>query len=100
MTENDIKSAIIEIDDIYSAHSTQLIFGKNTPSLERNLLRSCNSLVLAKEALELQSPQEVVNKNGTPLSGNCPRCNAQLTKPSSPVGCKWCLQKLKWRDEE
>ena len=51
-------------------------------------------------ALELQMPQEVVNPNGIPLSGNCPRCNAQLTILSSPVGCKWCLQKLKWEGDK
>jgi hypothetical protein len=53
-----------------------------------------------KEALEKQIPQEVVNQGGTPLSGYCPRCNAQLTKPSSPVGCKWCLLRLKWEGEQ
>ncbi len=52
------------------------------------------------KALEKQIPQEVVNQGGTPLSGHCPRCNAELTKPSSPVGCKWCLQKLKWEGEQ
>ena len=58
------------------------------------------SFNLSIKALEKQIPQEVVNQNGTPLSGNCPRCNAQLTILSSPVGCKWCLQRLKWEGEQ
>lgn len=50
--------------------------------------------------LEKQIPQEVVNQNGTPVMGYCPRCNEQITKSSSPVGCKWCLQRLKWEGEQ
>lgn len=48
----------------------------------------------------LAEAYEVVNQGGTPLSGYCPRCKAQLTKPSSPVGCKWCLQRLSWEGGE
>lgn len=54
---------------------------------------------IAIRALELQIPLDVVNQNGIPLSGYCPRCGAELTKPSSPVGCKWCLQRVKWKKD-
>lgn len=58
------------------------------------------ALHLGMQALEKQIPQNVVNQGGTPLSGYCPRCNAEVTKPSSPVGCKWCLQRVKWEGVE
>lgn len=95
-----VNEALFEIKDIHSGKTTCLLTGKNTPAIERCLLRSCNALTLAEQSLEKQIPQEVVNQGGAPLSGHCPRCNAELTKPSSPVGCKWCLQRLEWRDEE
>ena len=49
--------------------------------------------------LALRIPIKVLNQGGTPLSVDCPRCGAQITKPSSPVGCKWCLQRVKWEGE-
>lgn len=42
----------------------------------------------------------VAHQQGMPLWGYCPSCDAKVTKTGSPVGCKWCLQRVIWRDEE
>lgn len=58
------------------------------------------AMEIAVESIEKQIPQEVVNQGGTPLSGYCPSCGEAVTKSSSPVGCKWCLQRVEWSEEK
>lgn len=58
------------------------------------------ALAVAIEMCKKQIPQSVHNQQGTPLWGYCPSCGKQITKSSCPVGCKWCLQRVEWRDEE
>jgi len=54
---------------------------------------------LSIKALEKQIPQQVKNQQGYPTWGYCPSCEKTVTKSDSPVGCKWCLQRLKWEGE-
>ena len=58
-----------------------------------------NAGVMATDALEKQIPQEVKNQQGYPTWGYCPFCGEVITKSSSPVGCKECLQRVKWEGE-
>ena len=52
------------------------------------------------DALEKQIPKHLTNKQGNPLWGYCPSCKKAIDKSGSPVGCKHCLQRLDWSDED
>lgn len=58
------------------------------------------ALNMSIKALEKQIPQPVTNQQGIPLWGYCPSCGETVTKSSSPVGCKWCLQRVEWEGEK
>lgn len=49
-------------------------------------------------ALEKQIPKQPTNKQGNPLWGYCPSCKKAIDKSGSPVGCKYCLQRLTWEN--
>ena len=46
----------------------------------------------------IQKPVE--NVQGYPYKwGYCPNCGETISQTSCPFGCKWCLQKLDWENE-
>lgn len=53
-----------------------------------------------KEAKEKQIAKQPTNKQGNPLWGYCPSCKKPISKGDSPIGCKWCLQRVDWRNED
>ena len=56
------------------------------------------ALKLAAKALDLQVEKEPINQQGDPLFGYCPTCGSAVYKWLNRVGCKECLQRLKWRE--
>lgn len=50
----------------------------------------------ALKALKLQLPMEPQDKQGNPVWGHCPTCGTAVYQWMNSVGCKKCLQKLKW----
>lgn len=59
-----------------------------------------NALDLGINALEKQIPMKPTNIQGNPLWGYCPSCNKAIDKSGSPIGCKHCLQRVDWSDED
>lgn len=63
---------------------------------------------IAQKALKKQIPQKVIEKvdelndkdyNGLIKRYYCPHCHYEIDEYSSPVGCKFCLQTLDWKNE-
>ena len=89
MTEQDaIKEIVREIcEGCYGADNTDI-----------GMCSRCGYKI-AIDALELQTPKEPINQQGDPLFGYCPNCGFAVYKWLNRVGCKECLQRLKWNDE-
>ena len=80
--------------------------------LKTEYLGDSEYIELAKQmgayALEKQIPQKVIEKvdelndkeyNGLIKRLYCPNCHNEIDEYNSPVGCKFCLQTLDWRNE-
>lgn len=62
--------------------------------------KAFEDLEMSIKALEKQIPKKVVNIQGNPTWGYCPSCNKTIDKSGSPNGCKHCLQRVDWGNED
>ena len=57
-----------------------------------------DALKMAVIALDLQVAKQPIRQQGNPLFGYCPNCGTAVYKWLNRIGCKECLQKLKWEE--
>lgn len=58
------------------------------------------AMLLGIKVLEKHIPKKAEHIQGNPLWGYCPTCKKSISKGDSPIGCKWCLQRLDWGNED
>ena len=52
---------------------------------------------MAINALDILTPKEPIRQQGNPLFGYCPNCGSATYQWLNRMGCKECLQRLKWQ---